>query len=294
MAVTVFIRYQIDPFKRAMFEQYARRWLGIIPRCGGDLVGYWMPHEGTNNIASALISFENLAAYESYRAYVRGKVSGMLEADEKVAPEARMRAGDQARKYYLLAEACSREPLTLPALYAVGGVIASGKSTVAEALGVRVQAPVVEADRVRKFLCGVSPTTPLADAAFSGHYDADTTARTYAELLRRADTVLASKRSVVLDASFRDHAQRAAALELAERHGVPFTFIECAAPHAVCKERLATRALGPSVSDGRSEIFDRFLQSYEPVHELPSEMYLKLDTSQPIAESMARIEARLG
>ena len=71
MAITVFIRYQLDPFKRAMFEQYAKRWLAIIPRCGGDLQGYWMPHEGTNNIAFALISFENLAAYESYRARLR-------------------------------------------------------------------------------------------------------------------------------------------------------------------------------------------------------------------------------
>ena len=71
MAITVFIRYQIDPFKRAMFEEYAQRWLAIIPNCGGDLVGYWMPHEGTNNIAFALISFENLAAYESYRARLR-------------------------------------------------------------------------------------------------------------------------------------------------------------------------------------------------------------------------------
>ena len=71
MAVTVFIRYQLDPFKRAMFEQYAKRWLGIIPRCGGDLQGYWMPHEGTNNIAFALISFESLAAYEIYRARLR-------------------------------------------------------------------------------------------------------------------------------------------------------------------------------------------------------------------------------
>jgi len=61
LAITVFIRYQLDPFKREMFEQYARRWLTIIPRCGGDLVGYWMPHEGTDNIAFALISFENLA-----------------------------------------------------------------------------------------------------------------------------------------------------------------------------------------------------------------------------------------
>ena len=71
MTVTVFIRYQIDPFKRAMFEQYAKRWLSIIPRCGGDLTGYWMPHEGTNNIAFALISFDSLAAYEAYRARLK-------------------------------------------------------------------------------------------------------------------------------------------------------------------------------------------------------------------------------
>jgi hypothetical protein len=77
MAVTVFIRYQIDPFKRAMFEEYAGRWLSIIPRCGGDLIGYWMPHEGTNNIAFALISFENLAAYESYRARLRSDPESM-------------------------------------------------------------------------------------------------------------------------------------------------------------------------------------------------------------------------
>jgi hypothetical protein len=81
LAVTVFIRYQIDPFKRAMFEQYAKRWLSIIPRCGGDLQGYWMPHEGANNIAFALISFDNLAAYESYRARLRGDSEGMANFD---------------------------------------------------------------------------------------------------------------------------------------------------------------------------------------------------------------------
>ena len=71
MAITVFIRYQIDPFKRDAFEEYARRWLTIIPKCGGDVLGYWMPHEGTNNIAYALISFESLAAYETYRARLK-------------------------------------------------------------------------------------------------------------------------------------------------------------------------------------------------------------------------------
>ena len=76
MTVTVFIRYQLDPFKRAMFEEYSKNWLRIIPKCGGDLQGYWMPHEGTNNIASALISFESLAAYEAYRARLRSDPEG--------------------------------------------------------------------------------------------------------------------------------------------------------------------------------------------------------------------------
>ena len=77
MAITVFIRYQLDPFKRAMFEEYARRWLATIPKCGGQCLGYWMPHEGTNNIAFALISFESLADYESYRARIRADPDGM-------------------------------------------------------------------------------------------------------------------------------------------------------------------------------------------------------------------------
>jgi len=76
VTITVFIRYQLDPFKRDGFEAYAKRWLAIIPRCGGDLVGYWMPHEGTNNVAFALISFESLAAYEAYRARLRADEAG--------------------------------------------------------------------------------------------------------------------------------------------------------------------------------------------------------------------------
>ena len=77
MTITVFIRYQIDPFKRDAFETYATRWRDIIPKCGGDLVGYWMPHEGTNNIAYALISFDSLGEYETYRARLRADEGGM-------------------------------------------------------------------------------------------------------------------------------------------------------------------------------------------------------------------------
>jgi NIPSNAP protein len=76
MAITVFIRYQLDPFQLEAFEAYARRWLTIIPKCGGNLLGYWMPHEGTNNIAYGLISFESLAAYEAYRAHLMADPDG--------------------------------------------------------------------------------------------------------------------------------------------------------------------------------------------------------------------------
>ena len=86
MTVTVFIRYQIDPFQRDAFAAYARRWLDIIPKCGGRVVGYWLPHEGTNNIAFGLISFADLAAYEAYRARLRADPDGLANfrmAEEK-------------------------------------------------------------------------------------------------------------------------------------------------------------------------------------------------------------------
>jgi NIPSNAP len=67
MTITCFIRYEIDPFKRAQFKRYAETWGEIIPRCGGDLLGYFLPYEGSNYEAWGLIAFESLAAYESYR-----------------------------------------------------------------------------------------------------------------------------------------------------------------------------------------------------------------------------------
>ena len=76
MTITCFIRYQIDPFQREAFRAYAQRWLAIIPRCGGDLLGYWLPHEGTNDIAWGLIGFESLAAYEAYRARLKADAEG--------------------------------------------------------------------------------------------------------------------------------------------------------------------------------------------------------------------------
>ncbi len=76
MTITCFIRYQIDPFQREAFRDYAAAWGRIIPRCGGHLVGYFLPHEGTNDIAWGLIAFDSLAAYERYRAALKADAEG--------------------------------------------------------------------------------------------------------------------------------------------------------------------------------------------------------------------------
>lgn len=67
MTLTCFIRYQIDPFQKDEFRKYAQNWGRIIPRCGGNLVGYFLPSEGTNDVAWGLIAFDSLASYEAYR-----------------------------------------------------------------------------------------------------------------------------------------------------------------------------------------------------------------------------------
>lgn len=74
--IVCFIRYELDPFQRAAFVEYADRWATIIPRCGGDLIGYFAPHEGTDFEAWGLIGFESLAAYEAYRARLKADPEG--------------------------------------------------------------------------------------------------------------------------------------------------------------------------------------------------------------------------
>ena len=85
--ITCFIRYQIDPFQRDAFREYAHNWGRIIPRCGGQLLGYFLPHEGTNDIAWGLIAFDSLAAYEMYRAHL--KVDAESKANFAMAQERR-------------------------------------------------------------------------------------------------------------------------------------------------------------------------------------------------------------
>ena len=94
MTITCVIRYEIDPFQRDAFKTYAENWGRIIPRCGGHLVGYFLPLEGTNNVAWGLIAFDSLASYERYRSRLKADPEGqanfaMAEAKRLILREER-------------------------------------------------------------------------------------------------------------------------------------------------------------------------------------------------------------
>lgn len=85
MTITCFIHYEVDPYQIDAFREYAENWGHIIPRCGGHLIGYFLPYEGTNNIAWGLIAFDSLASYETYRA--RLKADPQSRANSEMAHE---------------------------------------------------------------------------------------------------------------------------------------------------------------------------------------------------------------
>jgi aminoglycoside phosphotransferase family enzyme/predicted kinase len=232
--------------------------------------------------------------YESYRAFVRGKVALLLASDLEASTDARERAHREARRYFLLSLAYERPPLVPPKVIAVAGMIASGKSRAARVIGDFLAAPVIGSDRTRKHLMGRSATESMQSAAWSGPYAPGATDAVYSELLRLADTILGSGRPVVLDASFRTVRMRDSARALAKRHGVPFLLVECHAPRDVIRDRLTSReTTGAHESDARTDLLGEFERRFEPIDELPPAQHLRVDTSKPEAETNERLEAAL-
>ncbi len=112
MTTTCFIHYEIDAFQRGVFKEYADNWGRIIPKCGGNLLGYFLPYEGTNNVAWGMISFANLAAYEIYRARLKADPEG--EANFEFARAKRFILREE-RNFVEAVDATLNRPATMEA-----------------------------------------------------------------------------------------------------------------------------------------------------------------------------------
>ena len=222
--------------------------------------------------------FPLIDLYQSYRAFVRGKVAGFVSRDP-VAPDTVARGKrNEAAGYFELARSLLDGPGTPPRLVCVGGVIGAGKTTVAKSLAAGGKAVHLAADAIRKHLAGVGHDESAPAEAYSEEF----TEKVQAELLRRARVVLEARRSVVLDTTFCAASLRRRARDLAMELSAPFRFFECRAPEAVLRERLRARRGG--LSDAREDLLPRFLEAWETEDGLEISQKTVVDTTRPVED----------
>jgi hypothetical protein len=232
--------------------------------------------------------------FASLRASIRAKLDWLCADREAAGSKGERRYRGRARRFFALALAAPRRPLLPPAVVAMGGLVASGKSTVALHIARRIGAPVVGSDPVRDFLLGARLNEDLHEARWEKSYEPGFGERVYCEALRRASEVLASGRPVVIDGCFRSRAQRLRARALAERFGLPFLFVEARISPDCQRQRLAERAVRDSVTvDDWQEIADQMSAQWEPADELSESEHLALDTGLALERNAATIEQRL-
>lgn len=184
--------------------------------------------------------------------------------------------------------------MPLPDLFIFFGLIATGKSTVAQAWAERHGLSYYNSDVVRKELAGLSPQTHQRETADQGIYTREFTAKTYEALLERARQDLVQGRGVVLDASYQRKTDRDRVRMLAQRLGVRLYCILCVCPEEEMKRRMARRALDPrAVSDGRWEIYLKQKERFEDPAELAPDQLITLSTDLPVEAVLEQLSAQL-
>jgi uncharacterized protein len=226
--------------------------------------------------------------YKFHRALVRAKVEGLTSRDAAIAPERRVGAAADARRYVALALDLARE--SRPALIVVCGLSGSGKSTVARRLADRLGFEWLRSDEVRKRLARVAPAERLAAGAYSREF----TEKTYAAVLGEAAARLHDGAGVIVDATFAAPAYRAEALAIAERAHVPGLFVECVASHDEIVRRLTARARrADEISDAGVATYLRQRGEFVALNEIPQSSHLVVDTERGLEAASASITERL-
>jgi predicted kinase len=171
------------------------------------------------------------------------------------------------------------------------GLIASGKSTLAEKWADRHQLAHFNSDRIRKELAGIAPTADQRESLDKGIYSSEFSRRTYDELMVRAEKECKAGRSVILDASYQSRSERQKVRVLADRLGVDLFFVLCNCPEEVTMERLAVRGRDPeAVSDGRPEIYRRQKERFAAPDELGNDELFNLSTVGPIGDLLDQLD----
>ncbi|MEZ6188447.1 MAG: AAA family ATPase [Planctomycetota bacterium] len=209
---------------------------------------------------------ELLEHYLAYRAVVRGKVRSFKAAQDEVPQAERRAARDRARGHFLYALSLLAPPGEGPLLLLVGGLPASGKSTLARGLAER-GFRWIRADAVRKELAGLAPEDSAAAEFEGGLYTRAHTERTYATCLERAQDALFAGERVLVDASFSRAADRARFAAAAAELGVPCRVLVCEASPETTRARLAARVQTGDASDADWAIYQRMAAAFEPVTE---------------------------
>jgi aminoglycoside phosphotransferase family enzyme/predicted kinase len=242
---------------------------------------------------------ELLPFYACYRACVRGKVLAFQLEEPEVPDEQQEFARRQAAALFDLAALYARTP-TWPTLLVVGGLMGTGKSTMATALRGELGWAVRSSDTTRKRLAKRELAQPDTSGFGQGIYTTEWSARTYAALLDAAHSVLAASRSVILDATYSQRSDRQNAAQLAHALGAQAVFIECVCSQGVALARLqrrwtsrvARRQLSRSASaasDGRPELYEAqraAWQPFDPATE-PGLTHVRITTDRTLADSVA-------
>ncbi len=170
------------------------------------------------------------------------------------------------------------------------GLMATGKTTLARALGQMLGWPVIESDRVRKTLAGMAPTDRAAVPFGAGIYSPDFFGRTYAEMRRQAALHLAAGQPVILDGSYKRAGERELVRQLAREHGAAAVFVYCECSRAEARRRAGLRLSDPqAISDGRVELFEAQSRDFDPLG-AGDRPLLRLDTNRELPQVLEELK----
>jgi len=226
--------------------------------------------------------------YKCYRAVVRVKVNCFRLSQNGLDDREREALSDETRGFMDLAYRYA-VGFTRPALWVICGMIASGKSTVARALSASLGIAVLRSDIVRKELFRLEPSASGKVPFGEGIYSREATSRTYGRLLVLALDELKAGRSVILDATFGHKKRRREALRLAQDLDADICFVECFCSESEIRKRLIERDRHPSVSDARLEHLEPLKSGFEPLHDIPERMHIRIDTGRSVDDAIQTI-----